>query len=699
MDRFWLEKAHKYITEHNVFNDVSDIEVDSSDSNAKISANVTVNLPSKFIKAGITEIGVKKNEDVKFLFSSSFPLKAPTIQLRDDFPRCFPHINPSEKRVLPCIYEGDLSELLQQSGWMNEILNQLVDWLEKAASNDLLNYEQGWEPMRNDRIEGFIRYDIDDVLSAIEKIKQSSYLNLKIDYISRNGAIIAGSLPQKDNVKIAQLAIFITPKVVEEYVPNDIMNLGQLCNYANSIGLDGLKDTIKEIDLGNIDDDKLFVILAIRRPADIIGTDSNIEFLNFVINKKPNHRRNKGKEKKRTLPDCTIGMLTHVSLKSPALLQRISGAKINKDEIKPIVLLGCGSLGSKVGIHLTRNGNGPFRCIDNDLFMPHNNARHALTFTYPENKAELMSLSILSISGTKAEPVKENAFDVDYSNSRMIIDSTASLPVRNFLMSRSDLPPIVSCSLYRKGRCGLLLIENRERTSRLTSIWAYLYYRSLSDTEIRKTLFSRNLDGVLIGQSCSSQTLVVDDARISLMASTMSLRIQGVLENGLPDNSEILISEYDDNYSLTSRMYAVSEFVKLESKKERDWEVYISGPVIDKMRELMHEKKPNETGGALLGSVFLYPKAIVITGLIKAPPDSTETPALFMMGIEGLEQEIKKTGRMTNGKVTYLGTWHSHPHGGGPSSTDKGTFRKLLFVRNYEPTVCLIVTETDVILV
>lgn len=698
MDRFWLEKALTYIKEHNAFDDVSDIEINSSDSIAKISATVTVNLPSRFIKTGITETGVKEKEDVTFLFSSSFPVKAPTIQLRDDFPRSFPHINPSEKSVLPCIYEGDLSELLQQAGWMNEILNQLVDWLEKAASNDLLNYDQGWEPMRNDRIRGIIMYDTDDILNEIEKKKQPLYPTKKIYYISRNSVIIAGLLPQ-DKSKIAQLALFFTPEVVDKYVPNGITNLGQLYDYANSIGLNEFKGTIKKIDLENIDDDKLFLILAIRRPVNIIGTDSNIEFLNFVIKKKPKRKRNKGKEKKRTLPDCAVGMLSHVFLQSAALLQRISGTKINKDETKPISLLGCGSLGSKVGIHLARNGNGPFRCIDNDIFMPHNNARHALIITYPESKAKLMALSILSIGRIPAETVKKNAFNVDYSNSRMIIDTTASLAVRNFLMSRTDLPPTISCSLYRKGRCGLLLIENKDRTSRLTVMWAYLYHRSLSDAEIRKTLFSQNLDGVLIGQSCSSQTLVVDDARISLMAATMSLRIQEVLETGLPDKSEILISEYDDNYSLTSKTYVVPEFTKLKSKKERDWEVYISAPVIDKMRELMHEKEPNETGGALLGSVFLYPKAIVITDLIKAPPDSIETPALFVMGIEGLEQEIKKTERITKGKVTYIGTWHSHPHGGGASSTDRGTFKKLLFVRNYEPTVCLIITESQVIMV
>ena len=698
MDRFWLEKAHKYISEHNAFDGVSDIKIDDEDSIATISTSVTVNLPSRFIKAGITEIGVKDREEVRFLFSRSFPLKAPTIQLRDDFPRCFPHINPSENSVFPCIYGGKLSELLQQAGWINEILNQLVDWLEKAASNDLLNYDQGWEPMRNDRITGFIRYDIDEVLSAIDENKQSSFLTRKIEYIRRRGVIIAGSIFNVKNLKKTKLVLFITPKVVNNYVPNKIANLGQLYDYADSIGLDGLKDTIKKIDLENIDDDKLFVIFAIRRPVNIIGTDSVIEFLNFVISKSE-HRKKNGRELKRTLPDCKVGMLSHVSLKSPALLQRISGTKINKNETKPISLLGCGSLGSKVGMHLARNGNGPFTCIDNDIFMPHNNARHALTITYPENKAELMALSILSIGRIKAEPVKENAFNVDYSNSRMIIDTTASLAVRNFLMSRTDLPPIISCSLYRKGRCGLLLIEDKGRTSRLTAIWAYLYYRSLSDTDIRKALFSQNLDDVLIGQSCSSQTLVVDDARISLMAATMSLRIQGVLETGLPNNPEILLSEYNDNYSLTSRTYALPEYIKLHSKKKRDWDFYITKPVIDEMREMMHDKEPNETGGALLGSVFLYPKAIVITGLINAPPDSIETPSLFVMGIEGLEQEIKKTERMTEGKVTYLGTWHSHPHGGGASPTDNGTFRKLLFVRNYEPTVCLIITESQVIMV
>lgn len=697
MDRVWLEKAHKYISEHNAFVDISEVKLDDADSVATISATVKVNLPGRFIKAGITEIGVKEKEEVNFHFTSSFPLKAPTIQLRDDFPRCFPHINPSEEKVLPCIYEGSLSELLQQSGWMNEILNQLVDWLEKAASNDLMNYDQGWEPMRNDHNVGFLQYDIDETLSSYERLKASSLIQ-GIRHESRKGRLLTGSLCNPEKAQRAHALYFLTPKAINHYVPNTIRKLSQLYEYAQSIGIKGIKESIEEIDLKHIDEDKLFIVLSVRRPVKIIGSESDIEFLNFVISKSE-HRKKRRRELKRTLPDCKVGMLYHIAERSPSLLRRISGMQTKIDEDKAIALVGCGSLGSKIGIHLARNGNGPFLCVDNDIFMPHNNARHALTLTWAQNKAELLSLSIFSIGKTISTPVKEDALNVDYSKSRVIIDTTASFSVRNFLMSRPDLPPAISCNLYGRGRSGLMLAENGNKTGSLAGIWAHLYHKALKDDDIHGMLFSSSLENVSIGQSCSSQTMVVDDARISLMAATMSLKIQNILEAGLPKDAEILFAQYDDNYSLRTVVHTVPEFIPVKSILEKEWMVFICAPLIDRMRSIMHGKSPKETGGALLGSVFLYPKTVVITDIIDAPPDSVETPTLFRLGVEGLEQKIKDSEKRTNGKVTYLGTWHSHPHGGKASQTDERTFKKLLFVRNYEPTVILIITENGVMMV
>lgn len=193
MGKFWLEKAQKYIQEHNAFEGISEISFSDTPKNATISATVSIGLPSKFIKVGITDIGVKSKEEVRFIFTDQFPLKAPKILLRNDFPRCFPHINPSKSDVTPCIYEGDLSELLQQSEWMNGILNQLVDWLEKAASNELLNYEQGWEPMRNDHCAGFMIYDLNEVVAAYT-YKNSLCLTKEIYFEERKGIIVTDAL-------------------------------------------------------------------------------------------------------------------------------------------------------------------------------------------------------------------------------------------------------------------------------------------------------------------------------------------------------------------------------------------------------------------------------------------------------------------------------------------------------------------------
>jgi hypothetical protein len=153
----WVKQAHKYIFEHHAYSSVSDIVFERNEST--ISASVSINLPGKFIETGITDKGIRSKETVNFIFQENFPLVAPKIVLRNDFPRNFPHINPSKDEVMPCIYAGELSELLQQPQWMNGILDQLVNWLENAASNSLLNRKQGWEPMRNDDFRGIIVYN------------------------------------------------------------------------------------------------------------------------------------------------------------------------------------------------------------------------------------------------------------------------------------------------------------------------------------------------------------------------------------------------------------------------------------------------------------------------------------------------------------------------------------------------------------
>lgn len=691
MDDFWLQKAHQYIKEHRAFNNIGDIYVAADGKSACISAEISVGLPARFAPAGITEKGVRSLEPVLFRFEEQFPLKAPNIILRDDFPRIFPHINPNQQEVLPCIYEGDPSELLQQSEWMNGILNQLLDWLENAASGSLLNYSQGWEPMRNDYPAGFIIYDIYEVLDFL---RDSTSGNKEIFYENLNGTVIvdADSFLRKGK-KTTLLVCQHPQKIIQtKYIPNSIRTLNDLYDFARFVGITDLQNHIEKIDSQHLDHENIIVALAIHRPCKIINSDENIEILNFVINKsKPR------KNKKRVLPNCSVGLLAHINNTSPKLLKKLSGSRQSIDNTSPIALLGCGSLGSKIGLHLARNGNGPIFCVDHDIFLPHNNARHGLSLTARINKAEQLALSISSITGLFFEPSKTSAIKTDFSKARIIIDTTASFAVRSFLMADKSLPPIISQGIYGGGKLGVSLIEAPEKNIRLDDLWATLYLLCLEREWLRKIIFVEQKENVSIGQGCGSYTVIMKDASLSLFAASMSLITQNFLETSLPQKGEIVLTRIQNDIDLFSERVETSGAYDVTSMSKKPWNVRVQGHVQERMEKQSMAAGFNETGGCLIGSVFLFPKTIVITDILPPPPDSISTPTMFVLGTEGLEQRIKAIERKTRGKVTYLGTWHSHPRGGGASRTDKNTASRLLFVRNYEPTVCLVWTPQEVI--
>ncbi len=691
MDDYWLERAHKYIREHRAFRNVGEICVGAAGSST-ISAELFVGLPARFLDAGVTESGVRSVEPVKFAFSPEFPLKAPTVILRDDFPRSFPHINPSRKEVSPCIYEGDLSELLQQSEWMNGVLNQLVDWMEKAASGSLIDYGQGWEPMRNDTYEGYIAYDVYELLRFV---RDASFGSARVSYEERNGTVAAGfpHRVQKGRPAVCVVCRHPNTTVQATYAPNTILKLSDLYAFARSLDIVNLKEIIEKYDSQYLNEEKMFVALAIHRPCKIINSDTNVEILNFVIDK----ARPRG-GKKRVLPECSVKMLAHINETSPQLLSKMSGTKQSANGMQSIALIGCGSLGSKIGLHLARSGNGPFLCVDDDILLPHNYARHGLSFfIWNARKADQLALSVFSISGQHSEVSAKEASKSDYSKSRIIIDTTASLAVRSYLMANKSLPPVISHLIYGGGTLGVSLIESSKKNVSLSDLWGELYFLCLEKEWLREIIFSEQKESVSVGQGCGSYTVVMKDATLSLFAAAMSLIDQNVLETSLPNDGHIVLARIHGDTDLSSERIEVKAANDVPSATKKSWDVRVLDRVLKKMEQQSQAAGRNETGGCLIGSVFDVPRSIIITDILPPPPDSVSTPKVFILGTEGLEARIKVIEKRTNGKVTYLGTWHSHPCGGGPSGTDEKTAMRLVFVRNYEPTVCLIWTPEGVV--
>ena len=155
---YLISLARKFASEHKSVNKVY-ANYENEKDLLCFDIDIKVNLPSSFKKNTQTKKGVKNIERVVLEFPNEFPFKSPQVYLREDFNRNFAHINPIIVKFNPCIFEGSLNELIQQPLWMDGLLDQLVDWLETAASDAMINPNQGWEPMRVDDNNGIIIYD------------------------------------------------------------------------------------------------------------------------------------------------------------------------------------------------------------------------------------------------------------------------------------------------------------------------------------------------------------------------------------------------------------------------------------------------------------------------------------------------------------------------------------------------------------
>lgn len=96
-----------------------------------------------------------------------------------------------------------------------------------------------------------------------------------------------------------------------------------------------------------------------------------------------------------------------------------------------------------------------------------------------------------------------------------------------------------------------------------------------------------------------------------------------------------------------------------------------------------------ENGGILMGE--LYPKSnrIKITHILVCE-HSKNSKYELELNIKCLQKQMDKIWDKSNGTITYLGDWHTHPESNPkPSYIDYKTFVKNYFVSTFEQNVLL----------
>lgn len=706
-----------------------------------IDIDVEVPLPTRARSKGQSASGVKAVETVRFTFPADYPSRAPKPTLRAKFPSSLPHINPHDanERVPPCISEGSVDELMHRFGF-EEVVDQTVQWLSDAANGFLIKPEHGWEPTRRDDTTAWLRFDAYTALQALptdgKVLTVESYVAVKKDLAWFEPKLsTAGTSPQfstlkgKDNPKDewargTTTVFFACAKSVEgerpvfgEYRPDTVVDGPSLLARAAELGIDAkqlekvvdawLKACLPEPgkDWPWASEICFGLVLVARRPFKLVADKHrDVEFIPYVL-------RVPKAATVRSLKAAKVSGALHSRELSPSLLAAVSGYT-DVDTTSGYLLLGCGSVGSKVAAHLGRAGFGNAVFLDNEYFEPHNTARHALNvgrrvarLKAPEMQALFETFGHHGTRAVVEDAVAylsrpQQSFEEGLpSNCRLILDATASLRVGAAAVASSNLEGAHAgrycrAMLYGQGRVALLLLEGPGRTPRCDDLMAELFAMCRSDHKLREAVGfgSRDPRRVFIGDNCASFTMPMSDSTLSRSTAMMAMQVEKWLATDIPASGGVFVG-LSEGIGMRWQASDVHRVTALTSGS-RGWDLRLSARVVEAIKADAARWGQLETGGVLLGHVDEFSRTICISDLVNAPPDSSRSQVEFKLGTEGLEQAVNSAREDSIGYLSYVGTRHTHPMGGKHSGTDKKTLAVLAALAAGSPMVSLVWTPS-----
>ena len=541
-------------------------------------------------------------------------------------------------RPVPCIYEGALRELLHQEGFAG-LLNQTALWLDHAASGDLIDREQGWEPVRRDSYGDYLVGDADFLRSFVSK--KRGYRFHGLTYVKLHGSHVYGRVAgervdvghssasnlfpgSRDGLR-SSLALVVWPPndpsrpavICSNYRPETVDSLGDLMRRAAEYGCaQGLESGLMQLRLylsrhprtGSF---TLAVVLLARRPFHLIGSPSPIELCLYVIDV--------------TAPDhfaagdaMPVRPAAHLDPVSRPLLTQMSGgdSTANSPRVR-WTLIGAGSLGSKIALHLARAGHGPEVVVDNAVMSPHNAARHAL-MPGTGAKARLLcealreldqsARPIVADAGTSSTFRPKNRGIWSY-DSWATVNTTASLSVHEALSAAREMKTrAIEVSLFGGGRVGLITVEGHNRNPNAGDLMAEFYATLREAPTLASEVFV--LDDAMmrqaVGQGCGTVTMPMSDGRVSLFAAGVAEYLLTKQREGLPcRGGELLIGRLSDQgLSVRWEFIEVPPVTVVDAAlKGEHWRIHIHARAEARIQAEVTRWSHAETGGVLMGRI------------------------------------------------------------------------------------------------
>lgn len=675
--------------------------------NGKIAVplEIKVDLPSL---GNFEDLDIRETEPIILVFDLiNYPVSAPRVHTdRLDFPKNnLAHLYVAVNNCPPafCYVRGNSNEWYANKR-IEDLIIRISNWLRDAATGELTENGEQYEPLRLEGYSGSIIYDYDTILSVItskaaiqfgerfsialfERVNHSARCTYNfVKLITEKNGLITFKKVDEERKKGKE---DITRK--EYYFGYILWNEGSDIQIEYEVNIPSSWEDFKlfcefykikyeefEKFIANDSDLNEYihfpVIIGIRRPSQLIGYSSNIEFINLRFRIDSDDVKDG-----RIVNNISIDMLSHNQPLTHKLATQISGMHI--DVAGKNIVFGCGAIGSKIIMHFARSGQTNLTLIDPDYISPHNLVRHALFGEDEgENKARALAEKITRMYPLEQTKVisgpsfREGLIDKQetFENYNWVLDFTASEAFFNKLaiLKSLDGTKVASASISNFGNLGIMYKEGEYRNPRIDDLQVHLYGLSEDDEVIQDWLKTEQLAAstnsllIQVGVGCNSETTILSDDKISSHASYFS----GALKKEMANPSKIgkiylnRIIDTED-YRIQTQIITVNPFKAFQAVNDASWNIRFKDGIIERLNFEFMSAGRNETGGVFVGVCNYKTKTIHVICAITEPIDSQKSSIQFIRGQSGLSEKIAEIERKSGGQIGYIGEWHTHPNG------------------------------------
>ncbi len=342
-----------------------------------------------------------------------------------------------------------------------------------------------------------------------------------------------------------------------------------------------------------------------------------------------------------------------------------------------ILLIGCGAIGSNLAELLVRGGSKTIFLEDFDSVGSGNICRANYVLSdIGENKSESLKYRLLEISpfvNLHSLDKKLNFSNLELvekglnNNVDIIFDCSADPEVTYILDKINFTGKYISIGITNHAN-ELICVSGENLTEKSNHLYGF---------------FQNDLPLLYEGAGCGYPTFKANfnDINSLLNFALKYINRKFELEENLSD-FVIDISKEFDNLNITNYKY----YKETESGSS----LYISKNILSEIENKLNLHYPKEFGGVFVGRKFN--NATLIEGIL-IPDDYKNGRTIFIRHPGTLNQRLQNIFEATDGKVNYIGEWHSHPDGAPfPSQTDISAMTEISeaeYINNVSPILMI----------